>query len=131
MNEERTAKELIKEHKTELICCGLGIAAAVGIMFGIKNRDAVKAVVKGTERLPQKAPTSAEVLPDVAPVADIIFPAATAKKRAPHEVARHLRNLPEGYRASAEKIAAATELGYTLQPGQTLVEAYRTGQKAA
>ena len=45
-DEERTAKEWIKEHKTELICGGIGIAAVVGILFGIKNRDAIKTVVK-------------------------------------------------------------------------------------
>lgn len=130
MKEERTAKEWIKEHKTELICGGLGIAAVAGILFGIKNRDVIKAVVKGTEWLPKKAPTPATV-PNIAPVADIILPQVATNMRAPHQVSRHLRNLPEGYRASAEKIAAATEFGYTLQPGQTFVEAYRTGRKAA
>ena len=54
MKEERTAKEWIKEHKTELICGGIGIAAVVGILFGIKNRDAIKTVVKGKALLPQK-----------------------------------------------------------------------------
>ena len=131
MKEERTAKEWIKEHKTELICGGIGIVAVVGILFGIKNRDAIKTVVKGTELLPQKAPAPVAALHDITPVADNILPPLATPKRAPHEVARHLRKLPEGYKASAEKIAAATELGYALQPGQTFVEAYRTGKKAA
>ena len=39
MKEERTAKEWIKEHKAELICGGVGIAAVVGLLLGIKNCD--------------------------------------------------------------------------------------------
>lgn len=131
MKEERTTKEWIKEHKIELICGGIGIAVVVGLLLGLKNRDAIEAVAKGAEHLPQKAPGPVAALPDITPAADIILPPAAARKRAPHEVAMHLRNLPEGYKASAEKIAVATELGYALQPGQTLVESYWTGQKAA
>lgn len=51
--------------------------------------------------------------------------------RKPHDVAEHLRNLPEGRKASPEKIAAAAEHGYDLLPGQTWVENYRTGGLAA
>lgn len=131
MKEERTANEWIKEHKAELICGGLGIVAVVGILFSIKNRDAIKVVAKGVEHLPQAPKISTDLLLDIPPVADTILPPATANIRAPHQVSRHLRNLPEGYRASAEKIATATALGYVLQPGQTLVETYWTGQKAA
>lgn len=52
-------------------------------------------------------------------------------ERIPHDVAEHLRNLPNGWKASAEKIATAAEHGYDLRPGQTWVEAYRTGGLAA
>ncbi|MDD3185315.1 MAG: hypothetical protein ACOX1S_14975 [Anaerostipes sp.] len=42
----------------------------------------------------------------------------------PIEVSEHLRNLPEGWNASAEKILSATEHGYQLNPGQTWVDTY-------
>ena len=131
MNEERTAKEWIKEHKTELICGGIGVAAVIGLLIGLKNRDAVEAVARSTELLPGKALIPVESLPVIMPATDTILPSAAAVKRAPHEVARHLRTLPDGQVASAKKIAAAAEIGYVLQPGQTFVEAYRTGTKAA
>ncbi len=42
----------------------------------------------------------------------------------PIEVSEHLRNLPEGWNASAEKMLSATEHGYQLNPGQTWVDTY-------
>lgn len=131
MNEEKTTREWIKENKTELICGGIAIVAVAGIILGVKNRDVIKPMFKGKELLPKELPSSADMLTIVTPIAEINIPPTAAIKRAPHDVTRHLRQLPEGYKTSAEKIAVATKLGYALQPGQTLVEAYRTGQKAA
>ncbi len=42
----------------------------------------------------------------------------------PFEVTAHIRNLPEGWCASADKIATAAEHGYELRSGQTWVERY-------
>lgn len=49
----------------------------------------------------------------------------------PFEVTDHIRNLPEGWRASAGKIATAAEHGYELLPGQTWVERYVKNEIAA
>ena len=41
-----------------------------------------------------------------------------------HHASKHIRNLPEGYKASAEKIASAEENGFNLKEGQTWVDEY-------
>lgn len=51
--------------------------------------------------------------------------------KAPHDVSEHIRNLPQGYKASAEKIALAAERGLVLLPEQTIVDAYRAGGAVA
>lgn len=45
-------------------------------------------------------------------------------RRAAHTVSEHTRNLPDGWHASAKKIAEAAELGIPLKEGQTIVDAY-------
>ena len=52
-------------------------------------------------------------------------------KRAAHEVSGHIRNLPTGQHASAEKRKAAEENGVILAEDQTYVEDYHTGNGAA
>ncbi|MBO4617488.1 MAG: hypothetical protein J5717_09035, partial [Lachnospiraceae bacterium] len=47
--------------------------------------------------------------------------------KAPHKVREHIRNLPEGHNASAEKIALAAQKGLDLLPRQTIVVEYETG----
>lgn len=49
----------------------------------------------------------------------------------PFDVSSHIRNLPNGWEASAEKIAMAVEMGFELKPGQTWVESYVKGGDAA
>lgn len=48
----------------------------------------------------------------------------------PFDVSAHLRTLPEGCHASAEKVATALENGFVLQEGQTWVEAFTKGKAA-
>ena len=49
----------------------------------------------------------------------------------PFDVSEHIRNLPPGWKASAEKMAEAEMLGITLLPGQTIVDGYTKGGLAA
>ena len=46
------------------------------------------------------------------------------EKTASHHASKHIRNLPEGHNASAEKIATAEEHGFSLGEGQTWVDDY-------
>lgn len=45
-----------------------------------------------------------------------------------YDVSGHLRNLPEGCKASEEKIATALEHGYKLLSRQTWVKPYKKGK---
>ena len=46
------------------------------------------------------------------------------EKTGSHHASKHIRNLPEGHNASAEKIATAEEHGFSLGEGQTWVDDY-------
>lgn len=130
--EKKLFVDWIKEHKKELIIAGVSIAAIIAVIVGIKNHKALEEVWASLRKLVEKTP---EVIPvaklmsvtEVTPVKDIVEINIVTADRIPHDVAEHLRNLPEGWKASAEKIATAAEHGYDLLPGQTWVEAYRTG----
>lgn len=46
------------------------------------------------------------------------------EKTGSHHASKHIRNLPKGHNASAEKIATAEEHGFSLGEGQTWVDDY-------
>lgn len=130
--EEKTFVNWVKKHKKQLIIAGVSTAAIISIIVGIENQKALEEVWASLRKLIEKKPDVISVvdntvsITEVTPVKDIV---TTGK--IPHDVAEHLRNLPEGWKASAEKIATAAEHGYDLLPGQTWVETYRTGKLAA
>ncbi len=135
-NEKKTFVDWVKEHKKELIIAGVSIAAIIAVIIGIKNHKALEETWSSLRKLVEKAPEAMPVaksvpVTEVSPVKEIIEVNIISADRVPHDVAEHLRNLPEGWKASAQKIATAAEHGYDLLPGQTWVEAYRTGGMAA
>ena len=135
-NEKKTFVDWIKEHKKELIIAGVSIAAIIAVIIGIKNQKALEEAWASLRKLVEKAPETmpvAKSVPDtdVSPVKEIVEINIISADRIPHDVVEHIRNLPEGWKASAQKIATAAEHGYNLLPGQTWVEAYKTGGVAA
>lgn len=134
--EKKTFVDWVKEHKKELIIAGLSITAIIAVIIGIKNQKALEeawaSLGKRLEKTPETIPAVKTVpIAEAAPVKGIVKNNIVTTYRKPHDVAGHLRNLPEGWKASAEKIATAAEHGHKLRPGQTWVEAYRTGGLAA
>ena len=130
--EKKTFMDWVKEHKKELIIADVSIAALIAVIVGIKNHKALEetwvCLRKLVDKTPETIPTIKTMpITEVAHVKDIVEINIVTADRIPHDVAEHLRNLPEGWKASAEKIATAAEHGYELLPGQTWVEAYRTG----
>lgn len=130
--EKKTFVDWIKEHKKELIIAGVSIATIIAVIVGIKNHKALEEAWASLRKLVEKTPEMIPVaklmsVTEVTPVKDIVEINIVTADRIPHDVAEHLRNLPEGWKASAEKIATTAEHGYDLLPGQTWVEAYRTG----
>ena len=130
--EKKTFLDWIKKHKKELIIAGVSIAAIIAVIVGIKNHKALEEAWSSLRKLVEKTPETIHVkkqmpITEVTPVKDSVEINIVTADRIPHDVAEHLRNLPEGWKASVEKIATAAEHGYDLLPGQTWVEAYRTG----
>lgn len=130
--EEKTFVDWVKEHKKQLIIAGVSCAVIITVVIGIEDHKVFEGTRASFRRLIRKKP---EVIPvdnmvsvvEVTPIKDIVEINIEKTGKRSHAVAEHLRNLPEGRKASAEKIATAAEHGYDLLSGQTWVEAYRTG----
>lgn len=135
----------IKAHKKELVISGISLTALIGIILCIKNSDSIDALWKSLSGAIEKSPTEApkisqttieKIAQSSVTVTDVInpteLPVITAMTyQNPVEVSDHIRNLHEGWRASEKKITKAEAMGIILQPGQTLVDAYRKGGVAA
>ncbi len=134
--EKKIFVEWVKEHKKELIIGGVSIVAIIAVIIGIKHHQTLEeawtSLKKSVKKTPETIPTAKPIpVTEVVPAKDIVEINIVTTDRISHDVAEHLRNLPEGWKASAEKIAIAAEHGYELLPGQTWVEAYRTGGLAS
>ena len=125
----------IKRHKTELIIAGVSITTITAIVLGIKNRQALEESWASLQKLVQKIPNNMPITketpsPNIGPIdrnvkIDIPF------RRHPHNVSSHIRLLPNGCKASVEKIKTAYKFRYELREGETWVKPYRTGGNAA
>ena len=115
----------IKEHKKELIIAGISVAAIIGMIIGIKRKEELLELWQSLQKKMRENPSVAvQTAQETFDKTEIIaFP---VKHSVPTsiEVSEHLRNLPEGWKASEEKILSATEHGYHLNPGQTWVDTY-------
>lgn len=144
MNEEK--KDFIawvKDHKKELIIAGVSVATIIAIILGVKNKNVLLKLCSNLRASVMKAPAPVRQLTDVAPVTPPVpiiehekIPVVEATEvmrriQYPFDVSEHIRNLPPGWNASAEKMAEAEMLGITLLPGQTIVDGYTKGGLAA
>lgn len=136
----------VKANKKKLIIVGVSITAIIGIIVGIKNKDLVmsfwESFRKSVENSPVKVPTaSREVVESIthepAKVVEVVSATEIIKFPSNHktqvqvDVCDHIRNLPDGWHASAKKITTAAEYGYNLKPGQTWVDTYTKGVSVA
>lgn len=115
----------VKVHKKELIIAGISAAAIIGVIIGIKKREALFELWQSLQNQMSENPsvTFQNKQENFCKTEIIAFPVKHSVPT-PIEVSEHLRNLPEGWNASAEKILSATEHGYQLNPGQTWVDTY-------
>lgn len=138
--EKKSLMDWIKDHKKELIVAGVSITALILAILGIKNRKAIEEAWNTLRQIVNQKP--AAIKPStITPVSEIKIKTETLTNvvesniipitKAPHDVSEHIRNLPNGYKPSAEKLALAAERGLELLPGQTIVDAYRTGGAVA
>lgn len=136
----------VKAHKKELIIAGISIASIIGIIIAIKNKDSIVALWeslrKSIDRTPVKSVAnsydaveniiyeSVSVAETVSEAQIIQFPVGR-NIQSTFDVSDHIRNLPNGCNASAEKIATAAEHGFKLKLGQTWVDGYTKGVMVA
>lgn len=138
MEERRGLIRWIKEHKKVLIAAGISIGTLILIILGIKNKDSLKSVWDSLKRIPENPTPKAveEVTRTISEIpiepAPIVVPAVPSNSETlPFEVSRHIRNLPDGWHASQEKIEEALKNNISLVEGQTWVESYTKGGAAA
>ena len=129
----------LKVHKKELLLVGVSITSVIAIILAIQNQEAIEelwlSLTKKVELSPELAvdsiTNSAPMIPPndipvktIESISDSIPVFLSNDPHIPFEVSRHIRNLPEGWNPSPEKIAAALKNNILLQEGQTWVEAY-------
>ena len=138
MEDRKSLIRWIKGHKKQLIIAGISIGTLILIILGIKNRAAIKAVLdtlKGVVKHPtaKAAEEVAKVVTDIppAPASEIVTAVVSNSETLPFEVSRHIRNLPDGWHASPEKVAEALKNSIILMDGQTWVDSYVKGGVAA
>ena len=134
--QKRDLIQWIKTHKKELIVTGLSITALIGVVLGVKNQKVIKDLLNSLIKTAERGQTALMVkdtanAPMIACITNSTENTVSSTSKIPHDVVSHVRNLPFGWNVSAEKLATAVEHGYILMPGQTWVEAYRTGVNVA
>ncbi len=119
----------IKEHKKQLFLAGISVTAIIGVVIGLKNKDAImnlwSSLEKSITKVPDKLPESISVVQVTSPTPEDKIPiwSYTAPQEA-FNVNQHIRNLSAGKHHSAEKTVEAAALGISLQPNQTIVDSY-------
>lgn len=138
MEERKSVLRWVKEHKKPLIYAGIGVGALILIVLGIKNRESLQTVWDLLWRAAEKpdVPTPKEASEASATVQQIQSMEehaikGSATNTTPFGVSGHIRNLPDGWHASPEKVAEALKRNITLLDGQTLVDDYMKGGPAA
>ena len=120
MNEQNKTETTWWEHNKKKVLIIGGVVVAVGV-----------ALVKGGKKLASKVPpiadpsmieTTTEVITTVE--TEAITVSKTLNNGFPFGVEGFIRNLPDGWHPSAEKIAQAAALGIELGEHQTLVDPY-------
>lgn len=136
ISQDQSFKEWWKKHWKKVVA---GAIIVGGTILVIRNWDEITAIA---EELTSVLKPEIKDLPHVV-VASVVEEASASPVRemakntirntpeAPFNVIAHIRNLPEGWRASPEKIAEAEALQIVLLPNQTIVDAYIKSAKVA
>lgn len=119
----------VKAHRKQLLFAGISVTAILGVIIGLKNKDAILDLWNSLEDSITKVP---EKMPEPMSVAQVPYPTleeviSVRSYTSPQEtfdVSQHIRNLSGGRHHSAEKAAEAATLGISLLPNQTIVNTY-------
>ena len=130
----------VKTHKRELVFAGVSVTAVIAIIVGFQKQEDLLSLwteLEGKISIYSQCDNSITVVNETneilkSDLSAVVLPIETAvEHKLPQEVSSHIRNLHEGWKASAEKIATAAEHDFELQPGQTWVESYLKYQTVA
>lgn len=129
MSEKHKFVDWVKAHKKQLLIAGISVTAIIGIIIGLKNKDAIKelwaALDNSLSKNPEKLPESIAIVQAAPPVIEEVIPIRLyTSPQEPFDVSQHIRNLSGGRHHSSEKAAEAAVLGIDLLPHQTLVDTY-------
>lgn len=119
----------IKAYKKQLLLAGVSITAVIGVIIGLKNKEAIvnlwdflkRNLTRHSEG--QITPSCSAVVTPFAVEEVVSIRSYTSSQKA-FDVNRDIRNLSGGRHHSAEKAAEAATLGIVLLPHQTIVDTY-------
>lgn len=129
MSEKHIFVDWIKAHKKQLLIAEISVTAIIGIIIGLKNKEAIRELWEVLEnslsKTPEKLPESITIVQTAPPVIEEVIPVRLyTSPQEPFDVSQHIRNLSGGRHHSIEKAAEAVALGIDLLPHQTLVDTY-------
>lgn len=119
----------VKAHKKQLLIAGISVTAIIGIILGLKNKEAIKELWETLEnslsKTSDKLPESITIVQTAPPaIEEVLLIRMYTSPQEPFDVSQHIRNLSGGRHHSVEKAAEAAALGIDLLPNQTLVDTY-------
>lgn len=132
MEERKGFARWIEKNKEKLIIAGIGTGSLLLVVLGIRNRETIQMVwnsLKEAVKQPTEIMVAANITLQISPelIPETVTAVVSDSKCLPFEVSGHIRNLPDGWRASPEKIAEAMENNIMLLDGQTWVDSYVKG----
>ncbi|MEJ9231936.1 hypothetical protein LAV79_21200 [Peribacillus butanolivorans] len=118
--------EKVKEHKKEIVTGTAIVFSVMGTILVVKNRAVIKSATKSSlveEVLTKSIGKKNNVSPLVSePIEKSIMSKIPIDNTI--KVREHIRNLPEGWNPSINKVELASKFGYSLEGHQTWVSAY-------
>jgi hypothetical protein len=119
---KKTFFDFVKEHKKEIAIAGIvGVGVGVGMVI-FKNRTAINAL-NIEEVVAKGLKTNGDAISVRSGVVEACH-AWNPPSIKPINVSEHLRNLPDGWKASQSKIDLAARYGFSLGDHQTWVDSY-------
>jgi len=120
MEEKKSFIEKVKEHKTEIIIVGFTIILAVGAVLIVKNWDVIKGRTVAN-LFKNGAKANDDILHHFTEAIENVNINSPSNEKVV-DISKYVRNLPEGWKASTEKLDLAIKKGIELGEHQTWVE---------
>lgn len=123
-SKQKSFLEKVKEHKREIAICATIVISTVAAVIVVKNRTAFMPDIDSL-RNEAVLPNSFEKLKVASPlISQSVSKSDTSGLPIGDsiKVSRHLRTLPEGWKASPEKLGLAKKAGIVLGERQTWVD---------